>query len=306
MHHHILKRLLPLIFSTTFIFVVVGGALVYESMQITALTNRVDILTDQVASTTRALAQNVTDLHNQTTGLSNTIQTTQKNIDEVQNKVGGVAQTVGSISGTVDNLKKLAAVDPALLKKYSKIFFMNENYVPAHLTIIPTDYLYTSTRQEQFLTESWPYLRNLLNAAKGDGVTLYVKSGYRSFAEQKSLKSSYSVTYGAGTANAFSADQGYSEHQLGTTIDFISTGTGGSLTGFDKTTSYTWLLANAHRFGFTLSYPQNNKYYLYEPWHWRFVGIKLATYLRDNNLHFYDMDQRDIDTYLINTFDWVP
>ena len=306
MHHHILKRLLPLIFSTTFIFVVVGGALVYESMQITALTNRVDILTDQVASTTRALAQNVTDLHNQTTGLSNTIQTTQKNIDEVQNKVGGVAQTVGPISGTVDNLKKLAAVDPALLKKYSKIFFMNENYVPAHLTVIPTDYIYTSTRQEQFLTESWPYLRNLLNAAKGDDVTLYVKSGYRSFAEQKSLKSSYSVTYGAGTANAFSADQGYSEHQLGTTIDFISTGTGGSLTGFDKTTSYIWLLANAHRFGFTLSYPQNNKYYLYEPWHWRFVGIKLATYLRDNNLHFYDMDQRDIDTYLINTFDWVP
>src|SRR3990167_1970818 len=113
----------------------------------------------------------------------------------------------------------------------------------------------------------------------------------------------YTVVYGAGTANSFSADQGYSEHQIGTTLDFITTRLSGQLTGFDKTEGYQWLLNNAHNFGFILSYPKNNTYYVYEPWHWRFVGVKLATYLYDNKLNFYDMDQREIDTYLANTFD---
>ena len=175
--------------------------------------------------------------------------------------------------------------------------------MPAHLTLIPSEYVYSSKRSEQFLSEAIPYLISLLNGANASGVTLYVKSGYRSFTEQKSLKSSYSVTYGAGTANSFSADQGYSEHQLGTTLDFITVGLNGQLSGFDTTPSYKWLLDNAFRYGFVLSYPKNNKFYIYEPWHWRFVGVKLATYLHDTKVNFYDLDQRDIDKYLGSTFD---
>jgi D-alanyl-D-alanine carboxypeptidase len=158
-------------------------------------------------------------------------------------------------------------------------------------------------RQEQFLSEATPHLISLLSFAKASGITLYVKSGYRSFAEQRSLKSAYSVTYGAGTANTFSADQGYSEHQLGTTVDFITVGLNGQLAGFDKTPAFLWLQDNAHKYGFVLSYPKGNKYYMYEPWHWRFVGVKLATYLHDNKLNFYDLDQREIDKYLANIFD---
>lgn len=180
---------------------------------------------------------------------------------------------------------------------------MNENYVPAHLSGIPNEYLYNEATPQQFLTEAWPFLKKLSDRAKADGVTLYVKSAYRSFGEQQSLKSSYTVVYGAGTSNSFSADQGYSEHQLGTTIDFITTGLGGQLDGFDTTASYRWLLSNAYRFGFVLSYPKGNGYYVYEPWHWRFVGIKLATYLHENALNFYAVDQRAIDAYLINIFD---
>ncbi|MFH1704471.1 MAG: M15 family metallopeptidase, partial [Patescibacteria group bacterium] len=101
----------------------------------------------------------------------------------------------------------------------------------------------------------------------------------------------------------FSADQGYSEHQLGTAVDLITTGLGGKTDGFENTTAYQWLLSNAYRFGFVLSYPNGNSYYSYEPWHWRFIGVKLATYLHDNKLNFYDADQRSIDTYLINIFD---
>ena len=86
-------------------------------------------------------------------------------------------------------------------------------------------------------------------------------------------------------------------------MDLITTGIGGTLAGFDDTETYNWLLQNAHKFGFTLSYPKNNGYYIYEPWHWRFVGVQLATDLKNQNKNFYDMNQRDIDEYLVNIFD---
>lgn len=292
------------------LFIAIIGAMTYGYTRVITLEEEVRTLSSELASTTSALSWNdyrlsqyITDLRTETLGLSNTLTYTQQNIDAVKNQVGGVEQTVGSISGTVGNLQKLAEVDQELLKKYSKVYFMNENYVPAHLTQIPQDYVYNSKRTEQFLTEANHNLVNLLLAAKANGVSLYVKSAYRSFAEQKSLKSAYSTTYGAGTANTFSADQGYSEHQLGTAIDFITVGLGGQLAGFDATPAYQWLTENAYRYGFVLSYPKGNKYYVYEPWHWRFVGIKLATFLHDSNTNFYDLDQREIDKYLVNTFD---
>jgi hypothetical protein len=52
-----------------------------------------------------------------------------------------------------------------------------------------------------------------------------------------------------------------------------------------------------------LSYPKNNKYYIYEPWHWRYVGVSLATWLHDNGKYLYDVDQREIDEYLLTIFD---
>lgn len=207
------------------------------------------------------------------------------------------------ISGTVGNLEKLSKTDPELLKKYSKVFFLNEHYEPARLTQIPESYIYNENRTERISAPVWPYLEKMLKAATAAQVTLYVKSGFRSFEEQRNTKSSYTVTYGAGTANTFSADQGYSEHQLGTAVDLITTGLGGQLDGFDTTSAYTWLQANAYKYGFVLSYPKNNAYYIFEPWHWRFVGTALAKELHRKGINFYDMDQRDIDTYLIKVFD---
>jgi LAS superfamily LD-carboxypeptidase LdcB len=297
------KSFLPNIVPAGVVFLVLGGVLVYGFMQISTLTENVGFLTEELASTTVAssqntnqLSQNITDLRAQTVGLSDTLSSTQQNIDAVNTKVGGVEQTVGTI-------QKLSQIDPELLKKYSKVYFLNENYVPAHLLDIPNEYLYNEKDPQKFLTEAWPFLKKLFDAAKANSVTIYVQSAYRSFGNQQSLKSLYTVVYGAGTSNSFSADQGYSEHQLGTTIDFITTGLGGTTDGFEKTGTYQWLLGNAYRFGFVLSYPKGNSYYVYEPWHWRFVGVTLATYLHDNNLNFYDVDQRTIDAYLINIFD---
>jgi len=304
------KKPLPSIITAGILFIIMGGFLIYGFLQISALIDRANFLTTELELTTSAISHNINelsrdiiDLRAETVGLSSTLSNTQQHIDAVKTQVGGVEQAVGSISGTVGDLQKLSKIDLELLKKYSKVYFMNENYVPVRLTDIPGENLYSERDSQQFLTEVWPFLRELLDAAEKEGATIYVKSAYRSFGKQESLKSAYTVTYGAGTSNAFSADQGYSEHQLGTTVDFITTGLGGSFAGFEKTDAYSWLKSRAHIFGFALSYPENNSYYIYEPWHWRFVGVKLATYLRNNNLSFYDVGQREIDTYLINFFD---
>lgn len=114
------------------------------------------------------------------------------------------------------------------------------------------------------------------------------------------------MIYGTG-ANAFSADQGYSEHQLGTAVDLTVANQDPVLDiKFDSTAAFAWLTNNAYRFGFILSYPKNNSYYQYEPWHWRFIGIALATRLHSENKYFYDLDQRDINTYLPSIFDQIP
>ena len=276
------------------VLVLALSATAYEGYnRLTALSTRVGNLEATLATTTSELQRGLAASHD---SLSNAL------IAE-QEKASALQSQFGSISGTVDTLEKLSTLDAQLLKKYSKVYFLNDNYMPQQLTRIPKEYTYNEQREYSIIPQVLRRLRNMLDDAKDDGVEIFVQSAYRSFAEQKSLKGDYSVIYGAGTANSFSAEQGYSEHQLGTTVDFLTTGLNGQFTGFDKTAAYTWLTKNAYKHGFILSYPAGNSYYIYEPWHWRFVGISLADDLHDEGMNFYDMDQREIDKYLGAIFD---
>lgn len=250
------------------------------------------------------------NLTNQLNKLNEDLNTAQEEkarlVEELRlqaNIVSQFGEQVEDFAGTVSTLEKLSQTDKELLQKYSKIYFLNEHYVPSALIIVDKNYTRDQNKPAQIHTKIWLYLERLMKMAVADGVELKIESGYRSFGIQSDLKSGYKVTYGAGTANQFSADQGYSEHQLGTTLDFTESGLNPPLAGFDKTKAYEWLLANAHKFGFVLSYPKNNTYYQFEPWHWRFVGVKLATTLKEANNFFYDLDQREIDKYLVNIFD---
>lgn len=226
----------------------------------------------------------------------------QDALTAAQNRNQTFATQISQLSGTVGQLDQLSKTDPQLLAKYSKVYFLNENYVPTALSDIPSQYLYEPTRTIQALAPIQNHLYAMLDAASSSGVDVLVASGYRSFGTQAALKSEYKITYGAGTANSFSADQGYSEHQLGTAFDFTTQKVGGTFTGFENTPAYAWLEANAYQYGFILSYPKGNAYYEYEPWHWRFVGIDLATMLHAEHENFYDLDQRSINGYLISFF----
>ncbi|MDP3965873.1 MAG: M15 family metallopeptidase [bacterium] len=220
-----------------------------------------------------------------------------------QQEKDAMGEQVQSLSTTVQTLDKLANTDKELLEKYSSVYFLNENYVPKDLTPIDAAYQNRPEKPELIIAGVLPHLTQLLRAATAANMPLQVLSGYRSYGQQSALKSKYSITYGSGTANAFSADQGYSEHQLGTTVDFTTPAIGASLAGLDKTAEYAWLAAHAHEYGFSLSYPRNNAHFVFEPWHWRYVGRELAKKLHDENKALYDLDQRDINTYLLKFFD---
>jgi LAS superfamily LD-carboxypeptidase LdcB len=246
--------------------------------------------------------EKIVELEKQNEELGGTLSLTQSEKEELGGALAKQKEENEELEEEKDMLEKLAKTDKQLLAKYSKVYFLNENYFPTKLDTIDEKYTLPAGKKIEFLDPALPYLEDLLEDAEEDGMPLRIVSAYRSFEEQQSLKSSYRVLYGSG-ANSFSADQGYSEHQLGTTVDFGTPQVPGAMGAFASTASYTWLIENAHKYGFILSYPKSNSYYIYEPWHWRFVGEDLARDLYKDKKNFYDMDQREIDEYLIKIFD---
>jgi len=290
-----------------FIFQTIALNATVENLQtnIADLTKERDVLTMQYASSTQSLVEASTTI----AALVSELSLTSEELDELEGdykkekkKNDNFEDQIKDIAGTVGDLDKLSKTDEELLQKYSKVYFLNEHYIPEKIVEIEKPYLYNEALTKSIHGKVEPYLNDMLDDALADGVKIWVVSSYRSFYEQASLKGSYTVTYGSG-ANTFSADQGYSEHQLGTTLDFTTEGLGGGLNGFEGTPAFTWLSENGHKYGFTLSYPKNNAYYVYEPWHWRFVGEDLAEDLHEKGQYFYDWDQRAIDQYLIKIFD---
>ncbi len=203
----------------------------------------------------------------------------------------------------VNSLDKVVRSDPQLLKKYSKVYFLNENYTPRETQVILPEYTAYPKNEYRIHVDVMYFLVSMIDDAKKEGMDLLVVSAYRSFDTQASLKAQNKVTYGSNSSNRFVADQGYSEHQLGTTVDFTTPDIRAANTAFEKTKEYTWLQNNAHRYGFILSYPKGNQYYAYESWHWRFVGTALATQMYQDKISFYNLDQRFIDGYLLNMFE---
>jgi len=209
---------------------------------------------------------------------------------------------IRDLSGTLGDLDKLAKIDKELLQKYSKVYFLNENYEPEEIDEIRDRYVLEGKGEQFFHARAIDHLEDMFRAADRDDIDLKVVSGYRSFDEQTVLKGQFTQVYGTG-ANTFSADQGYSEHQLGTAVDITVESVGGTFPGFANTEAYEWLLDNAYKYGFVLSYPEGNDFYVFEPWHWRFVGEELARDLQRSDETFYSMDQREIDEYRLELFD---
>ncbi len=136
-------------------------------------------------------------------------------------------------------------------------------------------------------------LNAMLDAAHKDGVNLIVISAYRTMSKQKELyrnavtkRKSAHPDWSDAQVEAEAAKNvaipGTSEHQLGLAVDFNSVET-----DFENTAQYRWLKANAEKYGFVNRYPSNKSAVtgiIYEPWHWRYVGVDHAKKMNELGL----------------------
>ncbi|WP_404328967.1 D-alanyl-D-alanine carboxypeptidase family protein [Mesobacillus maritimus] len=130
-------------------------------------------------------------------------------------------------------------------------------------------------------------LERMFADAEQSGVMLYAVSGYRSYDRQETLFTAEVQNIGGKMAVEAVATPGNSEHQTGLAMDISSRSVGLSLTEqFGVTPEGKWLEKNAHRFGFILRYPKGKEHltgYMYEPWHYRYVGHEVAKEIYRND-----------------------
>lgn len=258
---------------------------------------------NQKSTTLVATEANVESLEADLSNLKNDLDELLENYENELDRNEEFENQIMDLAGSLDEFERLNEIDKELLAKYSKVSFLNENYVPSRIKEIDDTYVLDGKGDQFFHGDAMRFLERMFDAAKRDDIDLQIISAYRSFDEQNELKGQFTQLYGEG-ANAFSADQGFSEHQLGTTIDITTPEIGGTFASFAATEAFEWLQDNAYKYGFILSYPEGNTFYVFEPWHWRFVGRDLARDLnRDDDDTFYTMDQREINKYLLEIFD---
>lgn len=126
-------------------------------------------------------------------------------------------------------------------------------------------------------------------AARKAGYELTAFSTFRSFEYQTTLYNRYVERDGKDNADRYSARPGYSEHQTGLAFDIGEVGRKELwLTSeFGETEAGKWLAENAHFYGFILRYPKGKEDitgYMYESWHFRYLGIPLATEVKESGL----------------------
>lgn len=174
-----------------------------------------------------------------------------------------------------------------------------------HTSKIPDDYTFDTKEcgsatavNKTLQTVACDAFLSMQKAAAADGVTVWMQSGYRSVKYQTSLyerKTKYYLDKGYDNATAKEKaaavvnPPGYSEHNCGLAADLNSPEHTGLDEGFEKTAAFRWLCEHAGDYGFILRYPkdaEDKTEIIYEPWHWRYVGVENAAKINASGLCF--------------------
>ena len=156
------------------------------------------------------------------------------------------------------------------------------DYVPDDLELLSLKY---SNKNKYLRKEAKYYYEKLSNDALSLEYKIIVVSAYRDYNYQYELHNEYVKNKGIEYALLCSARPGYSEHQTGLAIDVMGSNNDYDL--FEDSIEFEWMRDNAHKYGFILRYPKDKvdiTGYKYEPWHYRYVGIKAATEIYNNDL----------------------
>lgn len=167
-----------------------------------------------------------------------------------------------------------------LVNKYHKL---DENYEPSDLTIIDSKY---ASGTQKLRKEAQIKFEEMASDMAKENLKIYAGSTYRSYTYQKGLYDRYVKKDGFAAAETYSARSGYSEHQLGLAVDIVN-GKWDYLSENDK--EYDYLVRNSYKYGFILRYPRGSEYitgYMFEDWHFRYLGVELATKVFNSGLTY--------------------
>lgn len=158
-------------------------------------------------------------------------------------------------------------------------------YVPSDLVAVPVAHTFAPLLRQ----EASDAVVALFDAAQVEaGLALASNSAYRAYSVQQRVYGAIVAASGQAYADTTSARPGHSEHQTGLSLDIGAASGRCSLdTCFADTAEGQWLAENAWRFGFELRYPQGMEAvtgFNFEPWHYRYLGIDLATTLHESGV----------------------
>lgn len=180
------------------------------------------------------------------------------------------------------------AEERGLLLLVNKTHPIDSGYQPEDLASV-LYFAENRSKETRYLrAEAAEKFHELVEAASLESHTIVMTTAYRSYGFQQILWDNYVAKEGEEAATRYSAKPGESEHQTGLAVDVTSPSVSYELTTeFGDTEEGIWLAEHAHRFGFILRYPQGKEAvtgYQYEPWHLRYVGDEVATYLYQEDL----------------------
>ncbi|MFZ2190558.1 MAG: D-alanyl-D-alanine carboxypeptidase family protein, partial [Candidatus Magasanikiibacteriota bacterium] len=193
---------LPLLTAGVLLIAILSGSIFYQNKALNSLEEANRVLLSELESTKTILTQREADIARYEANLEEIRQAFARSeengselfrlLTEEKNKNDVFEEQIEDITGTVGQLDKLSKIDPELLMKYSKVSFLNEHYAPEKVTEIASMFRFKTDEPEYIHSKISRRLNNLLEDAQEDSISLLVVSGYRSFDEQKSLKSAYS------------------------------------------------------------------------------------------------------------------
>ena len=169
-----------------------------------------------------------------------------------------------------------------IVNKYNKL---PGEYEADDLEEISSEYFVNgNTLVRKLRKEAKEAFEKMSKASIENGTPVYGQSAYRPYSMQKKIYDQEVENGGVEYADRDTARPGHSEHQTGLAID-VASEKWGNMYNFANTSSYEWMENNAHKYGFILRY--RNGYesihgYIYEGWHYRYVGVKVATEIHNH------------------------
>ena len=166
----------------------------------------------------------------------------------------------------------------------NKYYYLDSNYIPDNLETISTRYALSNMKMVKEAKEAF---EEMASTAKKENLNIIAMSCYRSYDYQVNLYNKYVRQDGKEEADTYSGRPGHSEHQTGLAVDVYNGKV--NYTNFEKTKEFNWMQEHAEEYGFILRFPKDKETetgYTYESWHYRYVGIEEAKYIKEHNISF--------------------